>query len=75
MIKTPGRKGKKKTEEVELDIENYHWDLKSYVQETRHDYQDIIEDYKAFYTNLKKYSSIVPPMFRRGLFLSSFAFF
>ena len=71
MVKPKKRKRKKKDETDDgTDFDNCHWDLKSYVQATQDDYQEILEDYKEFYMNLKKYGKIVPrsmqtrPMFK-----------
>ena len=67
MLKPNKKKRKKKkmnVEEIEDDLENYHWDLDSYIRETQHDHRAILQDYNAYFLNLKKYRCLVPPDMR-----------
>ena len=68
LIKPQGKKGRSKADEAG-DFQNVHWDLGSYVKKNWQNNADIIEDYKAYYVNLKKYHNLVEPGVRtRPLF-------
>ena len=58
------KSSKKKIAEDNLDLLNVHWNLESYVQETKDDNQDVLLDYIAFYNNLIKFHNMVPSHMR-----------
>ena len=66
VIKPQRRKKSSKNKLVEdnIDLSNIHWDLESYVQETKHDNQGVLLDYMAFYNNLIKFHDMVPSHMR-----------
>ena len=57
-------KKKRKNKNLEDEFNNPHWNIHSYVQETKHNHKRILMDYLAYQNNLKKFHEIVPSHMR-----------
>ena len=64
-IKPPKKKSSKQSLEDSADFSNIHWNLHSYVEESKNDNKEILLDYKEFLLNLKKFHNIVPGNMRK----------
>ena len=54
------KRASEKAAEENFDFSDTHWNLESYVKETRNDPAEILLDYKVYHNNLMKYKEIVP---------------